>query len=65
MEQYQQLLSLYSAGGKWRSTEFQQNDTDRGKNTVCGVGWEDGLSQWQFVDYKSHVDWPGIEVEPP
>ena len=55
--------SLYSPGGKWISMELQRNDNDRRKTQY--MGWGEGLLQWHFVDHKTHVDWPGIEVGSP
>jgi hypothetical protein len=41
--------------------EHRWNESDRGKPKYSGKT----LSQSHFVYNKSHMDWPGIEPEPP
>jgi len=42
---------------EWMSMEYWWNDTDGGKTEVLG-----NLSQCHFIQHKSNVDWPGIEI---
>jgi hypothetical protein len=37
------------------------NESDRGKPKY----WEKKISQRNFVQHKSHMDWPGFETGPP
>jgi hypothetical protein len=41
--------------------EHRWNEIDRGKPKNSGKN----LSQYRFVQHKSHMDWPGIEPAPP
>jgi hypothetical protein len=41
--------------------EHRWNEIDRGKPKYSGKN----LSQCHFVHHKYHMDWPGIEPEPP
>ena len=36
-------------------------DTDKGRQRKCS---EENLSQCQFAQYKSSMDWPGVEGGP-
>jgi len=41
----------------YMSVEYWWNDTDRGKLKSS----KENLSQYYFVQHKSHMHWPGIE----
>jgi len=43
------------------AVEHWWNGSDRGKLKY----WERNLSQWHFVQHKSHIDWLGIEPGSP
>jgi hypothetical protein len=43
------------------SVEHSWNDSDSEKPQYS----DKNLSQCHFVNHKSHMDWPGIEIRPP